>query len=56
MAIVQAERTDLNQCVDILFIPELGKLYFPREELFRAEVEKGVAAGEVYVKKLTGGG
>lgn len=56
MAIMKANMTDLDQCVDILFIPELGKLYFPRKDLFRAELEKGMAAGEVYVNKLMGGG
>ncbi len=53
MSILLAERADLEQCIDILFIPELGKLYFPKRKLFQAELEKGLAAGEVYVKKST---
>ena len=56
MAIMKANMANLDQYTDILFIPELGKLYFPRKDLFRAELEKGMAAGEVYVNKLMGGG
>ena len=55
MAIVKAGRSDLDQCVDILFVPEVGELYFPKKELLRVEVEKGIAAGEIFIEKLMGG-
>lgn len=51
MGIVKAELADLDQCVDILFIPELGKLYFPKRELLRSEVEKSIHSEEVFVEK-----
>ena len=56
MAIVKAKKTDLNQCVDILFIPGLGKLYYPQRELLCAELESGISAGEVFVEKSSEGG
>ncbi len=51
MAIIKAELTDLDQCADILFIPEIGKLYFPQKELLRIQLEKGLQADEIYIEK-----
>ena len=56
MAIVKAELTDLDQCVDILFIPEIGKLYYPRKELLRAELEKRIVTDAIFIEKPCGGG
>lgn len=49
MAVIKAGPVHLDQCVDILFIPKVGQLYYPRRELLRAEVEKSILSGEVYV-------
>lgn len=52
MEIVKAELTDLPQCVDILFISEIGKLYFPRKEFLHTEMEKSIYKDEIFVAKL----
>ncbi len=49
MAIRKADRSDLESCVDILFVPELGMLYHPRKEFLRDELADGIDAGEVFV-------
>lgn len=51
MGIVKAEITDLEQCIDLLFIPEVGQLYFPRRELLRVELEENLNKDEIYVEK-----
>lgn len=51
MAIVKAKLDDLDPCVDILFIPEIGQLYFPRRELLRSEMEKSINMDEIFVEK-----
>ena len=51
MAIVKAKLDDLDQCVDLLFIPEMGQLYFPRRELLRSEIEKSINIDEIFVER-----
>lgn len=51
MAIVRAEHADLDQCTDLLFISEIGKLYFPKKESLRAELEKSLGIDEIFVEK-----
>ena len=51
MAIVKAKLDDLDPCVDILFIPEMGQLYFPKKELLRSEMEKSINTDEIFVEK-----
>ncbi len=56
MPIVKAQKTDLEQCVDILFVPGLGELYYPQRELLYTELEKRISAGEVFIEKIAAGG
>lgn len=51
MGIEKAELRDLNQCVDILFVPEIGQLYYPKKEMLREEVEESIKKGEVFVDR-----
>lgn len=51
MAVIKAQKADLEQCADILFIPGLGELYYPRRELLRAELESSISSGEVFVER-----
>lgn len=50
MAIVRADEQDLEQCVDIVFSSDLGKHYYPKRELLKAEMLKGFTHDSIYVK------
>ena len=49
MPIVKAKQTHLEQCVDLLFIPEMGQLYYPKRDLLRLKLENSLDKDEVYV-------
>ena len=49
MPVVKAELKDIDKCVDILFVPEIGQLYYPLKEHLYDELKKGINANEVYV-------
>ena len=51
MAIVKAEKADLDQCTDILFISGLGKLYYFKKEFLRTQLEKSMYMDEIFVEK-----
>ena len=51
MAIVKAEPVDIEQCVDLLFIPEIGQLYYPKRELLKEEIKKSINTNEIFVEK-----
>lgn len=40
MEISRAIMTDLDECVNIIFGSELGKRYYPKEELLREKIEQ----------------
>ena len=46
---------DLSQCIDILFVPEIGQLYFPKRELLEAELKKSMLSDCVFVDKSMDG-
>ena len=55
MAIRKADCSDLESCVDLLFVPELGMLYYPRKEFLRAELAAGIESDEVFVDTTADG-
>ena len=52
-SIVRAESNDLEQCVSILFDSEIGRNYYPRREMLKAELERGLEQDKLYVMKCT---
>ncbi len=55
MAIEKVKSEDLNQCVDILFVPEIGQMYFPKKEMLREELKKNIVSDCVYAEKSADG-
>lgn len=55
MVIERAKMKDIDQCVDILFVPEIGQLYFPKKELLREELEKNIDRDSIYVDRGSDG-
>lgn len=54
MTIVRAAENEIESCVDIVFASELGRLYYPRREMLRREVEKGMRTDSILVAKAGG--
>lgn len=55
MEIEKLKSKDLNECVDILFIPEIGQQYFPKREMLQEELEKSLGLDCIYVEKSANG-
>lgn len=55
MAIERVSAEELNQCSDILFVPEIGQLYFPKKEMLQEELEKSMDWDCVYADKSPDG-
>lgn len=51
MGVIKAELKDIDKCVEILFVPEIGRLYFPKKEMLRDEVEESIKKGEIFIDK-----
>lgn len=56
MTIVRAEKQDLEQCCNIVFSSDLGKHYYPKRELLRAEMLNGLTHDRIMAKFSSGGG
>lgn len=56
MDIVKAESEDLEECTNIIFASELGKIYYPNRNAIYEQIREGICTGDkVYVAKNSGG-